>query len=370
MRTLRTLAFATALAATSITACAQTDADADVERDLPDYVYVTMTTSKGDIVLELNHKDAPVTVENFVRYIEEEHYNGTVFHRVMSNFMIQGGGFTTEGVKKEANDRIENEWRNGLSNTKGTIAMARLGGQPDSATNQFFINVKDNPFLDSPRDGAGYAVFGEVIEGMDVVDAIKAVETGVKNTPSGQMKDWPTEDVVIEKVTRFENKANQLMMAERNAERERIAAEQEREAKERWDKALEEAKAFVKTLEYDPSKGAIDEATGMWILKVANGEGESPSETDVVKVHYTGWLPSGTKFDSSRDRGEPAEFPLNRVIPGWTKGVSMMKPGDRWLFLIPSDMAYGKQEKRGPGGRIIIPSNAALLFDVELIEVE
>ena len=153
-------------------------------------------------MLELNREKAPVTVENFMKYVEEERYDGTIFHRVIATFMIQGGGFTEEMEMVETDDPIKNEWRNGLSNVRGTIAMARRGQQPDSATNQFFINVQDNPALDQPRDGAGYAVFGKVIAGMDTVDAIRAVPTGVAyaKTPDGErpMRDVPAETVIIE----------------------------------------------------------------------------------------------------------------------------------------------------------------------------
>ena len=125
-------------------------------------------------------------MKNFLAYAEKGHYNGTIFHRVIANFMIQGGGFTPDMDQKPTDPPIKNEWQNGLSNTRGTLAMARLGRQPDSATAQFFINVANNSFLDEPRDGAGYAVFAKVIAGMDVVDAIKAVPTATKG-PHGDV---------------------------------------------------------------------------------------------------------------------------------------------------------------------------------------
>lgn len=161
------------------------------------YVYAKMKTSEGDVYLELNNAKAPITVKNFVTYAKDKAYDGTIFHRVIDGFMIQGGGFEDDMTKRRARDPIENEWKNGLSNARGTIAMARLGGQADSATNQFFINVNDNNFLDTPRDGAGYAVFGKVVKGMDVVDAIKAVATTVFKG----MRDVPIEPVFIEEVT-------------------------------------------------------------------------------------------------------------------------------------------------------------------------
>ncbi|MCC5787055.1 MAG: peptidyl-prolyl cis-trans isomerase [Phycisphaerales bacterium] len=159
---------------------------------------VRLETTEGDIVLELDAEKAPASVENFLSYVDKGHYNNTIFHRVIDGFMIQGGGFTPEMEQKPTGKGIKNEWKNGLSNVKGSIAMARLGGQADSATAQFFINVGDNDFLDEPRDGAGYAVFGRVAEGMDVVDRIRKVETG---TVAGH-GDVPVEPVVIRKATR------------------------------------------------------------------------------------------------------------------------------------------------------------------------
>lgn len=170
------------------------------EAEMEDTVYVLMKTSEGDITLALNNEKAPISVENFLQYAEDKGYDGTVFHRVISTFMIQGGGFEPDGTKREPRAPIKNEWKNGLSNTRYSIAMARLGGRADSATNQFFINVSDNAFLDQPRDGAGYAVFGEVVEGFETIETIKGVPTGQKQVRGGTMSDWPIAPVVIEEV--------------------------------------------------------------------------------------------------------------------------------------------------------------------------
>jgi len=159
---------------------------------------VTLETSLGNIVLELNPEKAPRTVANFVQYVQEGHYAGTVFHRVIPNFMIQGGGFTAAMQQKPTRDPIPLESRNGLKNVRGTIAMARTM-VPDSATSQFFINVQDNPFLDQPtsQDGQGYAVFGKVVSGMDVIEKIRAVPTGRR----GMHADVPLEPVTLIKAT-------------------------------------------------------------------------------------------------------------------------------------------------------------------------
>ncbi len=159
-------------------------------------VYVAMTTSVGTIYLALDAAKAPLTVENFTTYAKDGFYNGTVFHRVIKGFMIQGGGFTPDLAQKQTKSGIKNEWTNRLPNGIGTIAMARQGNRPDSATSQFFINTADNRMLDEPRDGAGYAVFGKVIKGMDVVDAIAASPTG----PMKGMGDVPKQAITIMKV--------------------------------------------------------------------------------------------------------------------------------------------------------------------------
>jgi len=158
---------------------------------------VRLTTSKGDITLELNAEKAPKTVANFLEYVKNGHYDGTIFHRVISNFMVQGGGFDADFNQKPAPNTVENEADNGLSNVNGAVAMARTM-DPHSASAQFFINVKDNDFLNHSSktpQGWGYAVFGQVIEGMDVVEEIKAVPTGNK---MGH-QDVPKENIVIEK---------------------------------------------------------------------------------------------------------------------------------------------------------------------------
>jgi len=159
---------------------------------------VRLSTTEGDIVVELNAAKAPKTVDNFLQYVKSGHYNGTVFHRVIANFMIQGGGMTADLKEKATRAPIPLESQNGLSNTRGTIAMARTS-VPDSATSQFFINVKDNLFLDASRspDGNGYAVFGTVVQGMDVVDKIRKVPT----TQQGPYGDVPVKAVVIKQAT-------------------------------------------------------------------------------------------------------------------------------------------------------------------------
>ncbi len=185
-RWLASAAFMTAAALPGL-AMAQT---ADTQR-------VRLNTSLGDIVLELDAAKAPKTVENFTRYVRDGHYNGTVFHRVIDGFMIQGGGFTADMAQKPTRAPIPLEASNGLRNDRGTIAMARTSN-PNSATAQFFINVVNNDGLNAPRpDGYGYAVFGKVVSGMEVVDKIKSVPVGNR----GMHQNVPVTPVTIIKAT-------------------------------------------------------------------------------------------------------------------------------------------------------------------------
>ena len=156
---------------------------------------IKLTTNHGDILIELDAEKAPKTCANFEQYVRDGHYDGTLFHRVIDGFMIQGGGMNPDFSQKPTRAPIENEAKNGLKNQAGTIAMARTM-QPHSATSQFFINVSNNDFLDYPgQDGWGYCVFGRVVEGMETVEAIKGVRTGSR---AGH-QDVPMEDVIIEK---------------------------------------------------------------------------------------------------------------------------------------------------------------------------
>ncbi len=163
---------------------------------------VLLQTNKGDITLSLDATKAPKTVANFLQYVKSGHYDGTIFHRVIDNFMIQGGGMTVGLKQKSTLAEIENEANNGLKNLRGTVAMARTN-EPHSASSQFFINLSDNDFLNHTAPSAqgwGYAVFGEVSDGMDVVDVIRKVKTG----NAGFHQDVPAEDVTIEKATVLE----------------------------------------------------------------------------------------------------------------------------------------------------------------------
>lgn len=199
-QSMRKILIAISAVAVAATIRAEAPATTELEKTMQDTIPVVIETSLGDIELELDAKNAPVTVANFLKYVDGSFYDGTIFHRVIPRFMIQGGGFTPDMTQKKTSAPIKNEADNGLKNRRGTIAMARTM-VVDSATAQFFINSVDNAFLDFKEPtlrGYGYAVFGKVVSGMDVVDAISDVATTVKN----RMSDVPVETVLIKTIRR------------------------------------------------------------------------------------------------------------------------------------------------------------------------
>ncbi len=323
---------------------------------------VKMETSLGEIVLELDGEKAPITTLNFIQYAEDGHYAGTIFHRVKPTFMIQGGGFLPDMSEKTEGLRggIKNEWRNGLKNIRGTIAMARKP-PPDSATAQFFINVVDNASLDKPNRGAAYAVFGKVVEGIDVVDRIRYTPVAThEKYGRGRQKVVPVEPVMIKSVkvigewdrAAIESQVAEAQKAEAKQKEARVA-----ELKENVDGAIAEAEKLT-------SSKITRTDSGLMYADYKVGEGETPKPTDRVEVHYTGWLTDGTKFDSSVDRGTPSTFGLNKVIKGWTEGLGSMKVGGKRRLIIPPDLGYGDR-----GSPPKISGGAYLVFDVELISI-
>jgi FKBP-type peptidyl-prolyl cis-trans isomerase FkpA len=270
--------------------------------------------------------------------------------------MIQGGGFTPNLDKKPGvRAPILNEWQNGLKNKRGTIAMARLGGQADSATAQFFINVVDNAGLDQARDGAAYAVFGKVVEGMDTIDKIKDTPVQSHAKYSGG-KVVPVEPVIIESV-KVLDQVNREQLG-------KLMEDSKKQIVEKNEKKGKELENYIQDVELKFGKKIEKTASGLMYIVIKNGEGPSPKPSDRVVVHYEGTFLDGKKFDSSYDRNEPSTFRLDQVIKGWTEGVGMMKVGGKRLLIVPGDLAYG------PRGRGSIPPNATLVFTVELLDIK
>ncbi|RKY20392.1 MAG: hypothetical protein DRQ55_07835 [Planctomycetota bacterium] len=338
---------------------AQEDGPSDGNTADGNTIEVSVVTSMGSMVFELNAEAAPITVGNFLRYAQDKHYDGTIFHRVLKDFMAQGGGFDTDLKYVKTRDPIPNEAANGLKNVYGSIAMARTGA-PHSATAQFFINCKTNDFLNhkAPNDrGFGYCVFGKLTAGQEVFEAMREVEVE-RNMQVGNEVACPLEQIVITTVSVQDAKLAERLIKAADAVIEARAAK----AREAAMAALGDGIELVASKDHDTSAGETL-PSGMWVLDVVEGEGPTPGRTDKVRVHYTGWLTDGTKFDSSRDRGDPIVFGLNQVIAGWTEGVGGMSAGGRRFLVIPHEMAYGE------AGRPGIPPKSTLVFDVELIEI-
>ncbi|MCZ6682594.1 MAG: peptidylprolyl isomerase [Planctomycetota bacterium] len=321
-------------------------------RDEPEPVtgsdrYVRMSTTQGEIIVRLFNLRAPISVQNFLGYVDSKFYDGTVFHRVIKDYMIQGGGLDKDMTNKPTGGTIRNEWTNGLKNKRGRVAMARLNGQPDSATSQFFINVADNLSLDVQQsDGAAYAVFGEVVHGMSVVDAIRSARTAPQSDAAGNVhENVPVEPIIINSIKRI---------TAEEGDAQRISVHR---------RTLDAAASVLKSKGVDIEKAVVTDS-GLWYIDITAGTGTSPSRGTRIEVRYNGWLTDGTPFDSSDRRRGPARFRLTSPsIEGWIEGlISMKEGGKRWL-IIPPKLGYGNVMRGG------VPENSILIFEVELVEI-
>ncbi len=345
---------------------------------IPDRVYVKVSTTLGDMVVELYQDKAPITVKNFLSYVDDGFYEGTMFHRVIKDFMIQGGGMLPDYSKKPTKEQIKNEADNGMKNIYGTLAMARTA-HPDSASSQFFINVKSNAFLNhrAPNPGGwGYCVFGTVIDGIDTLEKIR--NTPVKMDPRAdrQKPAAPLTPVLINKVTRLDpaeiKEAVAAARAKEAQQVQQVALEAKKQAEQKAEEdkksaasvseQFEQAKEFVKQRGIDITKGT-DSPTGVWYVAVTEGTGATPTETDQVELHATGWLADGKKFWSSRDDGKALNRSVTRFVPGFREGLTKIKAGGKTLVIIPPELAYGKRGSRQ------IPPNSVLIFEIELLSI-
>ena len=311
--------------------------------NMEDGIYANIKTNKGEITLKLEFEKTPLTTANFIALAEGKmknkrkelgtpYYDGIKFHRVIADFMIQGGCPDGNGMG-DPGYKFADEFHPDLKHDKGGIlSMANSG--PGTNGSQFFITHKETPWLDGK-----HSVFCNVTEGMDIVNSI-------------------AQDDVMESVTisRIGSKAKSFDAVKV------FSSEQIRLEKEAEKKAKETATANKKLME-----GATITESGLAYIMVKEGSGIQAENGKTVSVHYTGKLTDGTKFDSSLDRNQPIEFVLGqgRVIKGWDEGISYLKVGGKATFIIPSGLAYGE---RGAGG--VIHPNATLIFDVELVDVK
>jgi peptidyl-prolyl cis-trans isomerase A (cyclophilin A) len=310
----------------------------------PDGMYAKFETSKGDIYCALEFKKTPMTVGNFVGLAEGKikntakkegvpYYDSLKFHRVIPNFMIQGGCPLGTGTG-DPGYKFGDEFDETLKHTgPGILSMANAG--PGTNGSQFFITHVKTEWLDGK-----HTVFGHVVEGQSIVDSIKGNDV-LKHLVILR-KGAEAEAFDAAKVFEFE-KVNVGAKAEAKAKAEQ----------EKMDKTLNETYGSAKST-----------ASGLRYIIEKEGEGTNPNAGSSVTVHYTGYLLNGTKFDSSVDRGQPATFGLNQVIPGWTEGLQLIKQGGKAKLIIPPNLGYGAN-----GYPPVIPPNSWLVFDVELIKI-
>ena len=289
-------------------------------------------TNKGKIIIDLEFEKTPMTVANFVQLAEKGFYDGLKFHRVIADFMIQGGDPDGTG-RGGPGYKFPDEFHPDLKHSgPGILSMANSG--PGTNGSQFFITHKDTPWLDNK-----HTVFGKVSTGQDIVDAIAQndiMET-VKIVRTGKSaKSFDAQKIFTEKQDYYKN--------------------------QEADKQKKEAAELAELI----AKGTTTDS-GLTVVIEKEGKGAKPTSGQTVSVHYAGYLTNGQKFDSSFDRNAPIEFPIGegRVIQGWDEGIMLLSVGTRAKLIIPSELGYGS---RGAGG--VIPPNATLIFDVELLEIK
>ena len=306
-------------------------------------IFAQIETNKGTIVIDLNYKKTPITVANFISLAEgtnpdvsaaykgKHFYDGLKFHRVINDFMIQGGDPLGTG-SGDPGYKFRDEFTDLKHESAGILSMANSG--PNTNGSQFFITHKATPHLDGK-----HTVFGKVVTGMDVVNKIVQNDVMTKVTIVRKGADAKKFDAA--KVFAAANEADKIAAVKEAKEREIMNA-----------KVLKEF------------EGGATTASGLKYIVLKQGSGEKPVATSNVKVHYAGTLTNGTEFDSSIKRGEPIDFNLNQVIPGWTEGLQLMPEGSKYKFYIPYHLAYGE---RAMGG--VIPAKSDLIFEVELLKI-
>ena len=315
------------------------------------YPKVRVETTKGSFVIELNAAAAPITVLNFLQYVEDGFYNGTIFHRVLSNAMVQAGGYTPDMEEKKEGVRppIKSEWGNGLTNRQGSVGMVRQPGFAHSATTQFYINLVDNYELEVPNDGAGYTVFGRVGEGGGAIQAISAAELGTHpKYAAGKSAVVPKEPIIIKSI--------RVISPLNRVEAEKLAKLSAMNESELLD-------ALIAKYEKDAGRKAVRTESGLAYVDLKIGSGASPTLNDAVEVLYRGLLLNNREFEESGD--EAKTFEMSGVIKGWQEGLQSMQERGRRVLFIPPALGFGSS---GVPGKI--PGDSTIVFDIELLVVK
>lgn len=324
----------------------ETAADA-VTLTVVDDPHVRLSTTVGDIVLEMLEDEAPITAVNFLQYVEDRFYDGTIFHRVIPGFVAQGGGLLPSLERQEGlRDPIVNEFSEDRPNVRRTVSMAKTA-DPDSATSQFFINLTDNPNLDDPANSGGFAVFARVVLGMDVVDEIALMPTGSRSAPDGQpFNDVPIDDIVI-LTARLQGPPDEVDPPDPEEPDDPVDPDDPDDVDE---------------------DGFITTAVGLRYRDEVVGTGALIVPGATIRVLYTGRLDdeNGEIFDSALDPDNPVQFSLNTLIDGWRIGLGEidMRVGGRRTLIIPPELGYGEA-----GSPPSVPPNATLWFEIEVVDV-
>ena len=329
---------------------------------------VEIETTLGKFVLELDAEQAPLTVMNFVQYVEDGFYNSTIFHRLLPGALIQGGAYTATMEKRTEGLRggIEDESGNSLRNIRGMVALYRVPDRLESGAAQFLINLGDNTNLDlKRRDGAAYTVFGRVVLGMDTVDKIAQTPVGPHlKLAAGLSPVVPLKPVVIKSVrllTPFSPGKAQAVVEAREL-RARQAEEDARKATEAVLRAkLEEFEAKARQAGTELKKTE----SGLMYVDLVQGRGAPPIPEETVSLHYRGTLLDGTELVNTYTMDSPATKQVSKFIEGVEEGLTTMYEGGKRILLIPPELAFGD---KGVPGRV--PPNATLIFEIELLSIE
>lgn len=313
---------------------------------------VKLETTLGDIVIELDTISAPTPVLRFVRHVEEGLYDGTIFHRVLTDSMIHGGGYTPDMEPKAAapHPDIPDHWQNDLTNKRGTIALIRATGGSNVLSAQFYINVVDNLELDSLRYRGTFTVFGRIVDGMGIVDAIRRTPVAAHpDYAGGQSAVVPVEPVVI-RSARLLDSLDQAKLLEAAAAAQTSAQEG----------GIDVVAAKIAK---GAGRGAVTTESGLRYVDIVVGTGAYPLATDTIEFNYRGTLIEGTEFESTFET-EPAVRAIEKLVPGMREGLMSMMEGGRRTLIIPPELAFGVG---GIPGRI--PPDSTLIFEVELLTV-